>query len=785
MTNNTMRKTTLSIAVAAGSLLLSPQHSLAQDTVIEEVRVTATRRDESILDIPYNISAVSGASIEAAQITDQAELLRSVAGVGIIDRGHRNSGTVNTIRIRGLNVDSSIVGDFAVASAPTVSTYVNDTPVFANFVLKDLERVEVLRGPQGTLYGSGSLAGTVRYIMREPEFEAVEGKVAGAYSQTDGSDGWNWTTDAMLNLPLTDTLALRVIAGRNDYAGITDYPNVYVLDSSGVPVAPNGVLATDAVYREVEDADDVDIRFARAALRFQPNDHFDATLSYHRQSDDVGARRGTTSGSNGNDEPYDDSELGAVLLEPSSREIDLTSLEADIDLGFATLTSSTSHYVHEGDGTSENTGFYAQLGWLAAFYYNYPRPMASARRDYDDESFIQELRLVSSTNGALDYLVGVYYQDQTIKSGQDSFLLGFKNWADTAFGPGVVIDDQDFLYRRSEDFRDFSVYGELTWHITDSLRLTGGARYFDNKSDIDTFQQISFYDGFRPSAQASFSRDDSDALFKVNLAWDMDDNTLVYGTVSEGYRRGGANAVPTVGVFAEDPAWQLYDADTVVNYEIGVKGRAGQHTYTAALFYVDWDAVQLNSATTNWAFFAVQNGNKAVSRGLELELRGPLAEGLNYNLGYAYVDAELDGDLLSADPAITTPVAADGTRLPGAPEHSFNMTLDYSQPLSAGMNWVTRVDAYYQSSSENSISPSMRFAETLDGFQLWNLTSSISTAAWDISLFAKNLFNEEGVTGVYKEEYMGTDTSQNYLGNGAKDVISLPRTIGLAASYRF
>ncbi|MFO7550234.1 MAG: TonB-dependent receptor [Haliea sp.] len=783
-TLNTGRKT-LSLAVAAGSALLLPDYSFAQGTVLEEVRVTATRRDESILDIPYNISAVSGASIEAAQMTDQAELLRSIAGVGIIDRGYRNSGTVNTIRIRGLNVDSSIVGDFAVASAPTVSTYVNDTPVFANFVLKDLERVEVLRGPQGTLYGSGSLAGTVRYIMREPEFDEVYGKVSGGFSRTDGSDGWNWTTDAMLNLPLTDTLALRVVAGKNDYDGITDYENVYVLDDSGVPVAPNGVLAPDAVYREVEDADDVDIWFARAALRFQPNDRVDATLSYHTQSDDIGGRRGTTRGSNGAGEPYGDNELGAVLLEPSSRDIDLVSLEADIDLGFATLTSSTSHYEHSGEGTSENTGFYAQLGWIAAFYYNYPRPMASAQRSYDDESFIQELRLVSSTDGAFDYLVGAYYQDQTIKSGQDSFLLGFKNWADVAFGPGVVIDDQDFLYRRTEDFRDVSLYGELTWHLTDTVHLTGGVRYFDNKSDIDTFQQISFYEGFRPSAEAGFSRDDSDTLFKINLSWDMNDTTLVYGTVSEGYRRGGANAVPTVGVFAEDPAWQLYDADSVVNYELGIKGSRGQHSYTAALFYVDWEDVQLNSATTNWAFFAVQNGDEATSRGLELEVSGPLAEGLTYTLGYAYVDAELSADFLSVDPAITTPLASDGTRLPGAPEHSANLTLNYTRALTGDMNWTTRVDGYYQSSSENSISPSARFAETLDSFQLWNLTTGVTTASWDVSLFAKNLFNEDGVTGVYKEEYMGTDPDQGYFGNGAKDVISLPRTIGLAATYRF
>ena len=135
---------------------------------VEEVVVTATSRESSLLDVPYNISTISGADIEERSIQDASELLRNFAGVSTVDRGYRNAGTTNNTRIRGLNVDSSALQDYPVSSVASVSTYVDKTPVFANFLLKDLKRVEVLRGPQGTLYGSGALGGTVRYITNDP-----------------------------------------------------------------------------------------------------------------------------------------------------------------------------------------------------------------------------------------------------------------------------------------------------------------------------------------------------------------------------------------------------------------------------------------------------------------------------------------------------------------------------------------------------------------------------------------------------------------------------------------
>src|SRR3546814_2875 len=142
-----------------------------------------------ILAVPYNISAVSGEAIEQQNILDTAELMRGVAGVAVVDRGARNSSVVSGIRIRGLNVDSAALGDYAVSASSTVATYVDKTPLFANFLLSDIDRVEVLRGPQGTLYGSGALGGAVRFLLRQPELDTWGGRVSLSASSVEDSGG--------------------------------------------------------------------------------------------------------------------------------------------------------------------------------------------------------------------------------------------------------------------------------------------------------------------------------------------------------------------------------------------------------------------------------------------------------------------------------------------------------------------------------------------------------------------------------------------------------------------
>lgn len=796
----------------------------AEKGKLERIEVTANRRSQSIQDVPYNISAVSGAELEDAGIVDSSELMRNVAGVTVVDRGYRNSGAVSGIIIRGINVDGGANGDVALSAVPTVASYINDTPMYANFILKDIEMVEVLRGPQGSLYGSGSLAGTVRYRMNRPDTDFFYGSASANLSQTEGSEGFNLNTDVMVNLPITDNFAVRANLGKINNDGIVDYTNVYNLadnnrGSVGAfpsenfdpnngfsssadynPPAIDGDVATGGnTFRSVDDADTVDITYGRVSAFWQTTDELSFLLSHQFQEDEIGGRRQVTRGTNwvdGTEQDYNDYENGAVLLEPSDRDVSLTALEVEWNLGFATLTSSSSSYTHEGSSISDNTGFYAKNSWFSDLYYGTPRPLAVAERGYKEDAFVQEVRLVSNERKAnIDWVVGAYYMDQDTLSTQDSYMPGYQEWAFSAFdwwptmqGFGMAYTDNDFHYVRNQNFTDKALFGELTYHFNDKLRATFGMRYFDNEFTNDTTLALPIFPSL--TEKPYFESSEDDVLFKGNISYDLNDDTMLYTTYAEGYRRGGANAVPLSGALEERPEWQQYKADMATNYEFGVKGylAGGAHSYTASAFLIDWDDPQLNTATIG-GFYAVTNGESAQTSGLELELQGYLNDNTHYTLGYAYVQAELTADLyVPSGVTAQNPLslqAKNGDKLPSTPENTLSASIDYTRSLDNGMYWITLLSAYYQSGSLNYLGESEKLQANIDGFSIWNLSSRLNHEDWDITLYVSNLFNEDGVTGKITEGYMGTEPSQNFLGNSSKDYISRPRTIGISALYRF
>ena len=808
MHSETFKKHSLAQAISAALLISSPVFYVSaqsaeatNDKVLERIEVTANRRTQSIQEVPYNISAISGDELESGKIIDSTELLRSIPGATVVDRGYRNSGVMSGIVIRGINVDSGANGDVALSAIPTVASYVNDTPLLANFILKDVQMVEVLRGPQGTLYGSGSLAGTVKYRMNQAELGETYGSAGLTLGQTEGSEGNNLNMDVMFNLPLGDTLAFRANIGRIDNDGIVDYTNVYQLDSNNyAPAAQGGDLATGGPsFRSVEDADTVDINYGRASIFWQASDSLKFNLSYQKQEDEIGGRRQVTRGTNwinGTEQAYDDYQNGAVILEPSERQVHLTALEAEWDLGFATLTSSSSQYQTDGNSVSDNTGFYAQQDWFTDLYYGSPRPLAKAVRGYDEKAFVQELRLVSNeTKNNMDWVVGVYYMDQDSQSTQDSYMPGYQEWAGAAFawwptmgGFGMVYTDNDFHYVREQNFKDKALFGELTYHFSDDLRATFGARRFDNTFVNNTELVLPIWPFL--GADPSFETSESDTLFKANIAYDINSDTMLFATVAEGYRRGGANAVPLTGSLAERPEWQQFDSDTAVNMELGIKGYLAdhKHSYSLSAFRLDWDNPQLNTASY-WGFFTVANGESARTQGIELELQGYLSDSIHYVLGYAYVDGQLTDDFyvpsgVGAD-SPTRLQASDGAKLPASPEHTFSLALDYTYSLKNDMYWVSQLNVYYQSDSLNYLGDSASLQADIGGFSLWYVTSRLSTDDWDVVLYMKNIFNQDGVTGLLPEAYMGTDPAENFLGNSSKDFISLPRTYGVSVTYRF
>lgn len=790
-------------AAISGILAGTSGTALAQSTdtdradAIEEITVTASRREQNILDVPYNISAVSGDEIEAAFTLDNEELLRSIPGITQIDQGPRNNAQFSSIRIRGLNVDSSALGDYAVPSVATVSTYVNETPVYANLALVDLERVEILRGPQGTLYGSGALGGTLKYFLRQPQLGETHGGAATEISSVEGSDSVGYGVQGTLNLPLGDSSAFRANLYFRDYPGITDYINLYELDDNGVPVQPNGLFARgpdSTNYRREDDMDSFESLYGRVSYRYQPSDTFGLTLNYIYQDDDIGGRRQQTQGEDGLGQDYPDYSNGAVIAEPADREFNMGSMELNVDFGFATLTSATSYYDNKGGTESDNTGFYANN--FAFFYYNYPRPLYTAVRGFNDRALVQELRLVSSGERTVDYVVGTFYREQNRGNFQVSDLVGFEAFADALFFPGdFVSTDNVFTYERDEDFTDLAVFGELTWHATDRLHVTGGLRWFDIESDVSTFVRTGAYDGIAGSVSTPFESSEDDLLFKANVAYDLGDDDLLFATVSEGYRRGGNNGVPTIGRFANDPGWQVYNSDSVTNYEVGLKGTFRNIRYDLSAFYIDWKDPQFNTSAPVGAFFAVVNGDEAETRGFEAQVSGALSDGFGYAIGYAYVDAELSKDLfepVNINTGTSTLVASAGAPLPGIPEHAFNVAGDYTTAVGEAGNVTIRIDGFYQSSTQNVLDEGILQSRKFPSFWVWDASAAWYNNNWTVALFVKNIANEEGTTGAFTPDAFGPVVdpvdpfaSAEFYGSNARQFIVLPRTVGLSIRYDF
>ena len=810
------------VTAISGILASASPVAIAQDDagadVLEEILVTASRREQRIEDIPYNISAVDGGAIDDQNIVDTAELMRSISGVSVIDRGYRNAGHVNSLVIRGVNVDNGVNGDIPLSAASTVATYIDNTPLFANFLLKDIQRVEVLRGPQGTLYGSSALGGTVRYIMNRPDADQFDASVGMTYGQTEHSDGNNVSLDGMVNIPLGDSAAFRVSAGSVQNDGVVDYVNLYqvqdgkpvIENDAGDCVSVNDASLTDSeiafngsCYWNKKDADDVDIRYARASVRFQPTDTFDVQFNYQWQEDEIGGRRTITMGTdyllnayNGKDQS------GSTMLEPSTREAKLASLDIEWDLGFATMTSSTSTYEHAGDGWRDNSSLWVTgRDWFNAWYTGNPRPTAHVVAGFDEEAFVQELRFVSnSTDSAIDWTVGVYYMDQDREVNNFSYLLGINEYGDacTALGAACPNGGQwwmgagpmteiDFYYIRQEQFTDTSVYGDVTWHATDDLHITVGLRWYDNELKNNTALDFPLFEGVEVPFEEYPTQKEDDVQFKVNVAYDINDSMMVYGTISEGFRRGGSNAIPKPPSFFAEPnfeAAEIYTADTVRNFEVGVKGSADRLRYSADIYYVDWQDPQLNTTTLWYGFFMAQNGESAATTGIELEAQFMLTDSLELSVGYGHVKAELTADLLH--PQDGGVVATDGHRLPGTAENTATAALQHSMDMSSGLSLTTRLSAYYQSDSINSVQDTSIQAK-FDAFSLWNFQTTLGSDNWSAALFVKNIGDEQAVTGNYPSAYMSTDTAtfENYFGNNQRQYIATPRTIGVSLKYFF
>jgi outer membrane receptor protein involved in Fe transport len=817
--------------------------------VLHEVVVTAQRRNQTAQDIPYNISVIDPTQIAQSGATTLNDLTRVVPGLVTVDTGPGSRGGMNNLTLRGLRTDSpgggQSVAEIPGESVSPVSTYFGETPVFFAMPLYDVERVEVLRGPQGTLYGSGSQAGTIRIIPNPPEFDHFSGEIEGTASATEHAVSFsnlNRDFQGYLNIPLASHLALRIVGGREHDGGFINNVDLFERQGPGLLATPTpgvpGVLTSGPVIApEQRDTNTTDQWFTRAALRWQPTDAVELEVNYVHQYVDSANAQYSNPGYSGGElnlttaspvppslqnpaywadssfvlkptGPYDST---AFTLSPYTDKVDLASGVATVDLGFASVTSASSYYNHDSFAAADYTpAFFSNAGFNFNVYppYNfYPRMLPITEVPTNDHAFIQEVRLVSNGQHRFDYVVGAYYQREAGSVQFHQYIPGLVEYLAYSGQPNPATSDQDWHYLRDTTFRDTAGFGELTWHITHKWQATVGVRVFHQT--FDTQSASSFFicgaicsadltnpNGYSASL-SSFAT--TRVVKKVNTAYDFSPHLKVYATYSEGFRRGGANALPLAGIYATLPTYQTFSPDFAKNYEVGVKGTSlgNRLQYYADVYRIDVTSFQFDGEDFSY-FPATYNGKGSRSQGAELSLTAALSRSTRATVSYGYTRAKVTQTFELSDyptyatipslggagqtaPLFNGPITA-GTRLPGVPLNSASFSVDHtvSLPMIGGGAGALElhVDGAYRSATSATILASTPFNWTIPGSFSGDARATLVTGGRvSYSLFVNNFTDCLCYSGGQNIQSLPNYSRDRY--------IARPRTFGLTLQYDF
>jgi outer membrane receptor protein involved in Fe transport len=797
------------------------------------VTVTATRREVSAQDLPMSITAVPGIALEQAGIEDVAQLARSTAGVDFVDKGPFSGISGANLIIRGLNSDDTgwLPGE-ASPTVPAVATYVDDTPLFVNLRLEDLDRVEILRGPQGTLYGSGSLGGTIRYVQNAPDPSGFDAKFQLGVSDTDDTGEPNEEVHAMINIPLSETFAIRANGSWTYDAGYINQPNLFVLNSAGAPVGaqPANVFSSPVIY-DKDHTNDYQYHTAHIAALWKPSESFHAQLSYYYQLATAGGFPYIAQNSLAYTQPI--SPLTQYLGPPNELqlypatlpggitrlsnadnalgntrdEVNVAALALQYELGFATLTSSTSWSHHDDTSLVDETSEYTNFGFYQSTYGMNPRSFILGDEGLDDKSWAQEFRLASKLGGVVDWLAGLFYRSQDTYILENDYTPGYLNYyngCEPLYGPGdgvtasncgideplytpgptqyidglPILPDRAYISSFDTKFTDLALFGELTAHLTSRWSLTGGARVF-RQTVGETQVNAAFFEGPVAITNLYSSNAWRKALWKLNTAYQLDPSNLVYATWSQGFRRGSVNALPAVEYefsppYVTPPALRQVAPDTADNYEIGAKGTiANRFRYSTAIYDIQWHNIQEGVELTPFVLPGAANIGDGYSRGLELELEALLTQHITAHVDYTYDQTKFTSiNPLFAENASFTP-ATPGGPLPGTPRTSIAGGVEYGHLMWGGGEWVYAIDGHYQSSVLPSLSETV---PTVAGFAMFDTRLSYQHTHWLTTLFCTNLTNNLGITS-------HQDPAQ--FGNRAQLIISQPRTVGVRLAYQF
>jgi iron complex outermembrane receptor protein len=808
-------RTAVCIALYGMSHAAYAQQAATEQTgMLQEVTVTASRRTQALEAVPYSLSVVSGDQLAQTGVTDIASLATQVPGLSMYDYGARLAGATVPI-IRGINATGEPTRGFRTFEQAPVGTYVGNSPVDGYFQLDDLKQVEILRGPQGTLYGAGALGGALRLIPNSPELNKFSSMFEAGGGRLDHSDGTPYTLKGMINVPLADTLAFRASAKYAYEPGFVDTYGLFARTNnglSGIPLLANPAdpVNSPAIYRDQKDWNFQKTFTGRASALWKPTDAFSAEVAilHSNAAGDGGPQvnrdfpggaspldPASTLPAGGNYREY--SQIDA----PWSRYTNLTSMDLSYDAGFATVSSTSSYYTTSGSTLQDNT--YSLAGLINGGYLPYYAGVPTNPRFVYDQiftdsahTFTEELRLVSKAGpeNVIDYVVGAFYEKQTRQGAWSIAVPGTPERqvaqgcpTNCAFNIAVAPGDVTFRQVDTQNFTDKSVFGELTWHFMPGGQITFGGRHFSQQfTDAQSYDDYPFPTHLPATPHESPA---SKTVWKVDPSFEYAKDQYVYALWSQGFRRGGANSVPLAGPFAESPLLSTYQPDTTNNYEAGLKGRfANGFSYTVAVFDIKWDKPQISSSLPS-GNLAVYNGSAAESKGFELESSGPLfVPHLGYSVSFAYADAHLTSDFSlpannGAQNGTIVPGlihGSSGQQMPGSPKTSASAALVYDMNLSPSYDLALMANGVYRSAVPMQLTPSLGVTTVQQSstYEIMNLSTALIHRPWRATLYVTNVFNKQNI--------LVPPTQLNELGNLTNDyVVNPPREIGVRFAYTF
>ncbi len=760
--------------------------------------VTAQRRVQTLIEVPQSIAVVGGDTLERQQATSFADYAALVPGLTI---DQDNPGEARVI-LRGINTGS-------VAS--TVAIYVDDVPfgssgglsnggvLAGDFDTFDVARVEVLKGPQGTFYGSNALGGVIKFITAEPELGElnVRGQAGVEFTKNGGA---GWLGNAVVNVPLGDSVAVRA---SGFYRGRPGY--------------------IDATGRDANDINDSKSYGGRISLLAEPIDNLTIRLTALAQNIRADAESFYDA------DPVSYNPVNAITGEPSNgwtqystigelQDVDyrLYSGTLSYDFGPAILTSVTSYGVLDQkqilDASLESARGTTDLFYNLFGAATGPTGLA-LKSDVKTKKFTQEVRVASPDSDTIEWLVGGYYTHEKSSLFQNflPFDLASEEFIDrgldlSGLGPVLVPGLPQFwplwfgfttpefaIVSLDSKYEEIAAFGSVTWHATDRFDVTVGARYSSNDQKSEQLTNIL---GGAPlvGSLETINGESDEGVFTWSIAprYEVNDLVSIYGRIAKGYRPGGPNAVP-IGAPPEVP--HTYDADTLVSYEAGIRGETQSRMFgfDASIYYNDWNDIQLlTQIDTDVGPFGVNaNGQGARSYGAELALTARPSLGLNLQANLVYTNAELTDDTVLEEGGPNVPGGLDGDRLPNTPKWAMNFSADYEWSVwGSARAYVGGNFRFVGDQFTGGFSPDYRtdFGERLkiNSYATIDLRSGLDFGNFNLQVYAKNLFDKDGFNNLaYPRVVPASLEPASTQASLVSATAFRPRTLGLTAGFEF